>query len=249
MNVPSSDKSAGNGAFDRYTETAALRAGNAADAYAWSARYYDAHVRPLLPVDRGARILELGCGFGRFLKYVHARGYAQAEGVDLSQQQVETAQREGVRNAHAGDAEVFLERAHPGYAAVFAFDLLEHVDTGALLRIGALVRQRLAPGGTFVVQVPNALAPLAPIRHADLTHVRAFTKASLEQFFLMSGFTADALEVRELPPHIHGPASAVRRALWSSVLRPGVRAFMLVAYGDAMGGLYTANILGIARAA
>jgi hypothetical protein len=39
----------------------------------------------------------------------------------------------------------------------------------------------------------------------------------------------------------------IRRLLWKAALRPLVRGWMLAANGDAMGGIYTANIVAVAE--
>src|SRR6185369_16392273 len=107
------------------------------------------------------------------------------------------------------------------------------------------ISSALKPGGVFVVHVPNALSPLSPNRHGDITHLRAYTTHSMEQHLRLGGF----VEMRhfELPPHVHGLASAVRRFLWVSLIKPFISAYMLVANSDLMGGIYTTNMLTVAR--
>ena len=73
----------------------------------------------------------------------------------------------------------------------------------------------------------------------------AFTVGSLQQLFLIAGLTPR--EFRETPPHGRGVAGRVRRLLWKGALRPLVRGWMLAANGDAMGGIYTANLLAVAE--
>ena len=48
--------------------------------------YYDC-----LPTDRGKRILDLGCGDGKFLFYLQENGYVNIEGLELSSQQLSSA--------------------------------------------------------------------------------------------------------------------------------------------------------------
>jgi hypothetical protein len=52
---------------------------------------------------------------------------------------------------------------------------------------------------------------------------------------------------RETAPHGRGPAAVVRRLLWKVALKPLVRAWMLAANGDTMGGIYTANVIAVAE--
>jgi hypothetical protein len=97
----------------------------------------------------------------------------------------------------------------------------------------------------LIAHVPNALAPMSPIRYDDLTHVRAFTPRSLAQLFRAAGLVPHAF--RETAPHGRGPVAGTRRLLWKAALRPLVRGWMLAANGDAMGGIYTANVVAVAE--
>ena len=233
--------------YRRYTTTTVLPEGTDVRALlAWSQGYFTAHVAPLLPSDRSARIAELGSGWGRYLTALAQAGYANAEGVDVSEEQVTYARDVlHLTNVTHGDAAAWLQVRPERFDCVLALDVLEHMETDALIATARAVHAALRPGGRFIVQVPNALAPLGPLRYADLTHVRAFTPGSLAQLFRMADLTPVAF--REAAPHGRGPAAVVRRLLWKSGLKPMLYAWMLVANGDAMGGIYTANVLAVAE--
>ena len=235
--------------YRQYTSTAVFTGG--ADPHAlleWSRGYFRAHVVPLLPADRGAAIAEVGCGWGRYVLALSEAGYTRCEGIDLSEEQVAYA-RDVLRlaNVHRGDATEWLHGRRGAFDCVLALDVLEHLANDALLSLTCAIRDALRPGGIVIAQVPNALAPLSPLRHADLTHARAFTVGSLRQLFLTVGLTPR--EFRETPPHGRGLAGRMRRLLWKAALRPLVRGWMLAANGDAMGGIYTANLLAVAERA
>ena len=233
--------------YRRYTSTAALPDGSDARALlAWSRTYFAAHVRPLLPVDHGAAIAEVGCGWGRYLAALADSGYTRCEGVDVSEEQV-TYARDVLRlaNVTCGDAVAWLAGRHEQLDCILALDVLEHLDNDALVALMDGARAALRPGGVVIVHAPNALAPLSPLRYADLTHVRAFTVASLSQLFRAAGLVPRLF--RETAPHGRGTAATIRRALWHTALRPLVKTWMLVANGDAMGGIYTANLIAVAE--
>ena len=233
--------------YRRYTSTAALPDGTDARALlAWSRTYFAAHVAPLLPPDRGAVIAEVGCGWGRYLVALAEAGYARCEGIDVSEEQVAYArERLGLANVTRGDAVAWLAARHERFDCVLALDVLKHLDNDALVAVMDAVRAALRPGGVVIVHAPNALAPLSPLRYADLTHVRAFTVGSLAQLFRASGLTPRVF--RETAPHGSGPAATIRRGVWKAALRPLVKAWMLAANGDAMGGIYTANVIAVAE--
>jgi SAM-dependent methyltransferase len=235
------------GLYRRYTSTTVLPDGTDAGALlAWSRAYFEAHVAPWLPADRDAAVAEVGCGWGRYLAALAAAGYARCEGVDVSEEQV-TYARETMRltNVVRGDAVAWLEARPARFDCVLALDVLEHLDTDTLVALASAAREALRPGGRFVVHVPNALAPLSPLRYADLTHVRAFTAGSLAQLFRAAGLVPRAF--RETAPHGRGAAATLRRIVWKGLLRPAVHGWMLAANGDAMGGIYTANVVAVAE--
>lgn len=198
-----------------------------------------------MPRDRSARILDLGCGYGKYLVALAEMGYTNCWGIDLSEAHVLYGTGTlGLGNLEKADALDWLEGRRAAFDCILAIDILEHVETDDLMALGGKIREALRPGGALVAQVPNGMAPLNPIGWGDVTHVRAFTAASIRQFFVLVG-----LEPRgcyELPPHVHGPASAVRRALWTLVLRPALAGLMLTANGAALGGIFTANLMAIA---
>jgi SAM-dependent methyltransferase len=166
----------------------------------------------------------------------------------VSEEQVAYAREElKLTNVARDDAARWLETRRARFACILALDVLEHLETVALLSVVRAAREALRPGGCLVVHVPNALAPMSPLRYADLTHVRAFTSGSLAQLFRASGLVPRAF--RETPPHARGPAGIVRRIAWKLALRPAVKAWMLAANGDAMGGIYTANMIAVAERA
>ena len=233
--------------YRRYTSTTALPEGTDARALlAWSGAYFGAHVEPLLPADRGAAIAEVGCGWGRYLVALADAGYTRAEGVDVSEEQVAYA-RDVLRltNVTCGDAAAWLAARPDRFDCILALDVLEHLDNATLVALMEATRAALRPGGIVIVHVPNALAPLSPLRYADLTHVRAFTVGSLSQLFRAARLTPRTF--RQTAPHGRGARATVRRAVWNVGLRPLVKAWMLAANGDTMGGIYTANLVAVAE--
>jgi 2-polyprenyl-3-methyl-5-hydroxy-6-metoxy-1,4-benzoquinol methylase len=234
--------------YRRYTSTAALPEGTDARALlAWSARYFEAHILPLLPPDRSATVAEIGCGWGRYLAALATLGYTRASGVDVSEEQIVAYARDtlALGNVTHGDAAGWLDARPATFDCILALDVLEHLDDDALVRLVRAAHGALRPGGLLIVHAPNGLAPLSPLRYADLTHARAFTVTSLGQLFRATDLVPRGY--RETPPHARGLAGLVRRVLWKAVLRPSVRAWMLAANGDAMGGIYTANIVAVAE--
>ena len=122
-------------------------------------RHLDEALMALAPPS-GARILELGCGMGRFTSLLAAEGF-EMTGVDLSPELVDAARSydsaERSRFLACDAAEVDRHVQGP-FDAVVGFFFLHHLPhLGPTLTAAARL---LAPGGRMAFCEPNALNPL-----------------------------------------------------------------------------------------
>src|SRR5262249_16540690 len=69
---------------------------------------FRAYFQHLLPEDKGAKILDIGCGYGPFLYFLQKEGYRNICGVDISPEQVEAARQLGIDNVYCDDLIPFL---------------------------------------------------------------------------------------------------------------------------------------------
>jgi len=103
------------------------------------------------------RILDVGCGNGRFLKLLRDFGAPEWElvGVDFDPDVVEKCREEGFE-AHSARMEEFRE-GEGSFDAVVMLQLIEHVEDPVEIsrRVFALLR----PGGYFIVETPNLGGP------------------------------------------------------------------------------------------
>jgi 2-polyprenyl-3-methyl-5-hydroxy-6-metoxy-1,4-benzoquinol methylase len=204
-------------------------------------------IRDHFPADRSAKILDLGCGEGSFLRELRRAGFRDVSGVDRSPEQVAIAARQGEPGVRLGDV---LEEARGlatgSHDVIIAFDVLEHLRREELLDLAENVRRALRPGGRWVIHVPNAESPFfGRIRYGDVTHEQAFTRGSLRQQLEAVGFAS--VHCHEDAPVAHGAKSAVRLALWK-VIRLGLRAYIAVETGDSgPDSIFSQNLLAIAE--
>lgn len=200
-----------------------------------------------VPLEQ-ADVLELGAGWGKNLFALRQLGARTIRGVDISREQVELGQRLGLPT---------LELLSPGRAIsdqlgevefdlVLAMDVLEHLTVPQLEEFAGAIRRALRPGGLAVVQVPNDLAPLNPLRAGDITHVRAFTGDSLAQFFRLCHL--EPVRIQGMPLPGRGLVFHCRAVLVRFVLGPLIAAVARILYGRSDPyGIHTPNILGIGR--
>ena len=144
---------------------------------------------PLLPADRAAPILDVGCGRGYALQDVQALGYTNLSGIDVDAGQVEFACAQGLAVTREADSAEFLAARPGAYAVILLMDVLEHLpraDQPGFLRA---ISGALRPGGRLICSVPNAASAIASYwLHNDYTHQWSFTGDGLTFLLEQSGF-------------------------------------------------------------
>ena len=232
--------------FDRYTSTSSLAHVDEATVLKWSYSYFKTHYSRFLPTDKKANVLEIGCGYGRYLKALSDMGYVNCRGIDISQEQILYAKNTlNLSNVEKADALDWMENKDAEFDCILALDILEHLDNDYLLNLGEAIYKALKPGGRVIIQVPNGISPMNPIRYGDLTHVRAFTESSIRQFLIYGGFELEG--IYDIPPHIYSVVSAVRFILWAIVLKPLLHVFARIAHGSLANGVYTQNFIFVGK--
>ncbi len=208
--------------------------------------YFDAVVRRHFPADRGAPILDLGCGAGELLGAAMAAGYIQLVGVDWSNEQVTAAHEAGRIMVRQGDLfDALRETADASQGVVAMFDVLEHLDRDVLATTLDHVLRVLRADGRLIAHVPNAESPMfGRVRYGDATHVTAFSRQSCEQVFKTIGFAR--VECFEDAPVIHGAKSAIRFVAWKAI-RSALAAYLTVESGTASGAIFSQNLLAVAH--
>ena len=205
---------------------------------------WDSYFDKLLPENKNIKILDLGCGNGGFVYWLHKKGFESAIGVDISEEQVGQARKLGIKNVFQGDAKKFLENRNEEYNLIFARDFLEHFSKEEILELTDLISNSLEDSGVFIAQIPNAENLLwGRLRHGDFTHDISFTQQSIKQLLKVSKF--DEINVFPQRPVIHGFKSFIRYILWRFLeLWPK---FYLLIETRSSKGIFTQNILVYAK--
>ena len=143
----------------------------------------------------GGKVLDLGCGAGKFTAWLHEAGY-DAQGMDLSEAALAKARRtfpQAVFSLLKPDGGI---PAEPGtFDAAWTTEVIEHiVDVGSFL---AEIHRVLKPGGILILTTPyhgrlkNLLVSLLKFdRHFDPEgpHLRFFDRRGLERCLRRAGF-------------------------------------------------------------
>ena len=195
-----------------------------------------------------AKIFEFGAGWGKNLLALRALGCRSLYGVDISKEQVDLSRRLGLDAVRlvSKEQDLLVDVGNRQFDLVLAIDVLEHMTLEQIERFAQFTNILLRPGGILVVQVPNDLAPLNPIRSGDLTHLRAFTGTSVEQFFKLCKL--ELISIRGIGFPGSGLGYKIRHIINGVFLRPAILLAARIMYGrNDLFGIFEPNILGLAK--
>jgi SAM-dependent methyltransferase len=203
-------------------------------------------IRSYFPSNRSAAILDLGCGHGALIHFARDAGYQNIIGIDGSAQQVDAAQRlgiVGVQQSNMLEAIDSLETS--SLDAVVSFDVIEHFRKDELIISVDHVLRVLRVRGRWIIHAPNEESPFGSrMRYGDFTHETAFTRESIFELLLSSGFSR--VECYEDGPAVDGAASAIRWLLWKGI-RAGLRLRLAIETGDLCeNAVFTQNLFAFA---
>ena len=154
---------------------------------AWTHRVFSKEILPHLIGFEHKNIGELGCGHGNLLRFLKKNGFQHLTGCDLSEEQVELAQKEGFQVV-LQDAQSFVESTE-NWDAMLAIDVLEHLTKDEAVALLKQIRGRINAGGKLVIRVPNADAAVGgSYLWSDVTHELFLNAASARQLFQSCGF-------------------------------------------------------------
>lgn len=157
-------------------------------------------------IPPGSTILDLGCGTGALGQYLAHHQRCTSDGVTLNPSEARRASAY-YRRVEIADLEtVNLSMLFAGerYDVIVCADVLEHLRQPEHLLQAC--RELLAPGGRLLISVPNAgyAGLLLELMHGDFryrteglldrTHLRFFTRRSLERFLREQHWNLETLE-------------------------------------------------------
>ncbi|MBI2978515.1 MAG: class I SAM-dependent methyltransferase, partial [Rhodospirillales bacterium] len=143
--------------------------------------------------------LDIGCGAGVFLQYLHHRGFRDVAAVDYD---------ENMRDALADieqagfavesmEAEAFIDRVkgQRRFDRIVLFDILEHMELDQCVSLLGKLHGILNSGGKILIRVPNVTSPWGLRMQFDtFDHVTIFSPGRIQELAMLSGYTVTALK-------------------------------------------------------
>lgn len=159
------------------------------------ASYYENNYRPFLPKDPNARILDIGCGQGDFIRYLHGLGYRNITAADISDQAVAALRDiEGVTVVrHEVDEELPSELAGP-WALIVAKQMIYYLDRRQAAAFVRSLSNSLTDDGCVLVEIFNG--SLLSSRFTELKDpaiLTAYTELGLKRLLEWNGLMVERL--------------------------------------------------------
>lgn len=171
----------------------------------------EALARHLPKPNLGQRLLDVGCGNGKFLAFATELGW-QSEGVDFDANAVQVAREQGLV-AHHGSIDTLRDRSEY-YDVITLSHVIEHVHDPVTML--SRCRSLLKPGGLLWLETPNLTSAgyarygqfwrgLEPPRHLAL-----FTWSSMHNALVQAGFSETQVAPPRSSKQIFAASAAIR---------------------------------------
>lgn len=143
----------------------------------------------ILPENKDAKILEVGCANGMALLTLKELGYYNVKGIELSTQLANIAKSFELEVIE-GDALELVKTETEKYDLVFMIDVLEHLPVDKIYSFLRDTYKILKDKGRLMLIVPNAISPAGSYyRYIDWTHQISFTPTSISYLLENAGFS------------------------------------------------------------
>jgi 2-polyprenyl-3-methyl-5-hydroxy-6-metoxy-1,4-benzoquinol methylase len=171
----------------------------------------------VLPENKDAKILDIGCGFGQMLKCLRSEGYPNTYGIDISKEAVKYCKSTGLNVEEIFGLEEYSDGRHGTFDLIIMSHILEHIEKQKIIETLSIVKKRLlSENGKLLVMVPNAQSNTGSYwAYEDFTHTTIFTAGSLFYVLKAAGFE----HIKYLDPQYVEGLSPVRRIIKKTLLK------------------------------
>jgi len=182
----------------------------------------------VLPENKDASILDIGCGFGSLIRELKKEGYSFAKGVDLSDQAIDYCLKQGFDVQKSSIAE-YAEASKHKFDFIVMSHVLEHIKKDEIINTLKLIKENmLKENGKLCLMVPNAQSNTGSYwAYEDFTHTTLFTSGSLLYVLKAAGYknirfldpdgTENSGFISKLFKSIFLPYYRVKKRFWNKI--------------------------------
>jgi 2-polyprenyl-3-methyl-5-hydroxy-6-metoxy-1,4-benzoquinol methylase len=148
------------------------------------------HVFEILPLDKNARILDVGCGLCKHLSKLKELGYSNLKGVDVEKSALEACKSFEIEFELITDIVEYSTNHQSEYDFIIMAHVLEHIEKNMTIAVLRAIRSMLKDNGFFYIVVPNGSSNTNCYwAYEDFTHHTLFTSGSLIYVIKAAGFS------------------------------------------------------------
>jgi len=175
------------------------------------------YLKPHLPKDKNAKVLDVGCGYGQFLFALTQLGYENTKGIDINNESINECKSKGLNVEQITDIRDFARQSNEKFDLITMSHVLEHIDKDKIIDTLAYIKKYLLnEGGEFILMVPNAQSYTGAYwRYEDFTHTIMFTAGSCIYVLKAAGFNVINFIDADGTQHMSGWKRAIIKALIS----------------------------------
>ena len=170
---------------------------NAVETAASTAHILPPYILSCLPKEKtGARVLDIGCGYGGLLKSIGVLGY-YTKGIDINTEAITYCKKEGLQADLIGNITDYTVPPEEKFDLAIMTHVIEHLKKADIIDILRHIQEKLLkPGGSIYIATPNAQARTGAYwMYEDFTHETIFTSGSMYYVLKAAGFkTVDFLD-------------------------------------------------------
>jgi SAM-dependent methyltransferase len=159
------------------------------------ASYYDDFLIPhylmdVLPGNKNAKILDIGCGLGQYMVKLRELDYSSVLGIDISTEAINICKSKGLNAMQIRTIDEFKVLESEKFDFAILSHVLEHLPKDNVIDTLFHIREHLlSKNGFLVIMVPNAQSLSGTYwAYEDFTHNTMFTAGSLLYVLKAAGF-------------------------------------------------------------
>ncbi len=151
------------------------------------------YLKSVLPINKDASFLDIGCGYGEFLGLLRNNNYVNLLGVDINKPAIGFCLKNKLNCMHINNINDFI---HNNKDRQFDFitmnHVLEHINKEEIIKTLTIIREKLlSPTGKIFLKVPNAQSNTGCYwAYEDFTHETLFTTGSVYYVLKAAGFNS-----------------------------------------------------------